>query len=186
VEVAKFEHGRPFVASATALFYAATSVATAAPDHCIVGESVFGCRSEAEVAQITSYDGDVEALHERIADGVSSGDCQMFQPGEPVYQTRVANGAERAAVRRPADTESYWMPASWSRPASECSAFTTSRTLREKLGLAATTQASAPDPDPAEALSGQRPTSPRTVAGGCSIKPVMTDAEIALCRNLNR
>jgi hypothetical protein len=182
----RFEHRRASVALSLALFCAATTDAAPAPDHCIVGESVFGCLSEAEVAGITSYRGDAEALHQMIAENVSSGVCQMFKVGEPVYMTGVTRDAERAAVRRPGDSVSYWMPASWSRPAAECMAFTTSRSLREKLGLAATSQTSAPEPDPAEMLSRPPATSPRSAVPGCTIKPVMTDAEIAVCRSLDR
>jgi hypothetical protein len=175
----------PFALSVV-LFCAATGVAAAAPDHCIVGESVFGCRSEAEVAHITAYRGDADALRRMIAEDFSSGVCQMFKVGEPVYTTSVTNHGDRTAVRRPGDTESYWIPASWSRPAAECSAYTTSRSLREKLGLAAASQQSAPDPDPQEALSRKPSASPQSAVPGCTVKPAMTDAEIALCRSPTR
>lgn len=155
------------------------------PDHCIVGESVFGCHSESTVAQITALHGDADELKERIAAGVASGDCRMFVPGEPVFVTSVAADAGRAAVRLPGDTVSYWMPASWSRPAAECGAYAKRRSVREKLGLAATTQAGAPEADPAQARS-RPPLPPKPAPTACTIKPVMTDAEIALCRNLNR
>lgn len=151
------------------------------PDHCIVGESVFGCRSEAAIAQITAFRGDADELKERIAAGVASGDCRMFAPGEPVFVTGAAADGERAAVRLPGDTVSYWMPASWSRPAAECAAYAKRRSAREKLGLAATTQAEPPGPDPAETRARQSPP-PKPVPSACTIKPVMTDAEIALCR----
>jgi hypothetical protein len=156
-----------------------------APDHCIVGESVFGCQSEPAVAQITAFHGDSDELKERIAAGVASGDCRMFVPGERVFVTRVAVDGDRAAVRLPGDTVSYWMPASWSRPTAECAAYAARRSVREKLGLAATTQANPPGPDPAETLATPRPP-PKPAPTACTIKPVMTDAEIALCRNLNR
>jgi hypothetical protein len=77
------------------------------------------------------------------------------------------------------------MPASWSRPAAECAAYATRRSVREKLGFAATTQAAPPGPDPA-AGSARLPPPLRPVPTACTIKPVMTDAEIALCRDLNR
>jgi hypothetical protein len=156
-----------------------------APDHCIVGESVFGCRSELAVEQITAFPGDADELKEKIAADVASGECRMFNPGERVFLTGVAADAERAAVRRPGDTVSYWMPASWSRPAAECAAYAARRSVREKLGLAATTQAKPPAPDPAETLVRQPPPA-KPAPTACTIKPVMTDAEIALCRNLNR
>jgi hypothetical protein len=171
---------------ATALFCAASASAGTAPvaDRCIVGEAVFGCRTEAEVAHMTSYHGDAEALRKIIVDNLVSGACRMFEPGEPVYMTSVARDGGRSAVRRAGDAQSYWIPASWSRPAKECSAYSTSRSLREKLGLSATSQAVAPEPDTEQSLS--RPTALRSAVPECAIKPVMTNAEIALCRSANR
>jgi len=155
------------------------------PDHCIVGESVFGCVNASAVAEITAFRGDSDDLKEKIAAGVASGDCRMFVPGDPVFVARVAADTGLAAVRLPGDTVSYWMPASWSRPTAECAAYATRRSVREKLGLAATTQTNPPEPDPAGAIA--RPAPPRrTAPTKCAIKPVMTDAEIAMCRNLNR
>jgi len=162
------------------------SAPTPMPDHCIVGESVFGCQSEPAVAEITSFSGDADELKERIAAGVASGDCRMFPQGERVFLTRVAADRGLAAVRPDGDTISYWMPASWSRPSAECAAYATRRTLREKLGLAATTQATAPGPDAAGAVARPSGPTPKPAPTACTIKPVMTDAEIALCRNLNR
>jgi hypothetical protein len=154
------------------------------PDHCIVGESVFGCASESAVAGITAFQGDADELKEKIAAGVASGECRMFMPGDPVFLTRVAADTGLAAVRLPGDTVSYWMPASWSRPTAECGAYAKRRSVREKLGLAATTQASPPEADPA--LVRSKPSPQKAVPSTCTIKPVMTDAEIALCRNPNR
>lgn len=176
---------RACTALSLALFCAGIRAAAPAPDHCIVGESVFGCRSELAVAQITSFRGDADELREKIATDVASGDCRMFDQGERVFLVDVGPDAQRAAVRRPGDAVSYWMPASWSRPAAECGAYATRRSLREKLGLAAATQARPPEPDPVETLARQ-PRPPRPAPTTCAIKPVMTDAEIALCRNLNR
>lgn len=180
----RFEASRACIAVAAVLFCAATADAAPAADRCIVGEAVFGCRTEADVAHMTSYHGDAVALRQVIVDNLVSGACRMFEPGEPVYMTGVARDGERSAVRRAGDAQSYWIPATWSRPARECSAYSTSRSLREKLGLAATSQAVAPDPDAEQTLS--RPTALRSPAPDCVIKPVMTNAEIALCRNVKR
>ena len=155
-----------------------------APDHCIVAESVFGCVNASAVAEITAFSGAADELKEKIAAGVASGDCRMFMPGDAVFLARIAADTGLAAVRLPGDTVSYWMPASWSRPTAECAAYATRRSVREKLGLAATTQTDPPEPDPARALA--RPAPRRTAPTECVIKPVMTDAEIAMCRNLNR
>ena len=164
---------------------APSRVPVPAPDHCIVGESVFGCVSASAVAEIIASGGKADELKEKIAAGVASGDCRMFVQGDPVFVARVAADTGLAAVRLPGDTASYWMPASWSRPTAECAVFATRRSVREKLGLAATTQANPSGPDPAAAIARQPPTR-RAAPTECTIKPVMTDAEIALCRNLNR
>jgi hypothetical protein len=182
--VDRFEVSRAGVASAIALFCVASAGAAPAADRCIVGEAVFGCRTEAEVAHISSYHGDPVALRQIIVDNIVSGACRMFEPGEPVFMTGVARDGGRSAVRRAGDAQSYWIPASWSRPSKECSAYSTSRSLREKLGLSATSQAVAPEPDAEQTLS--RPTALRSAAPNCAIKPVMTNAEIALCRNVTR
>jgi hypothetical protein len=164
------------------LLVAAGCPAAAPPDRCIVGESAFGCRSEARVAAITSQRGDPDTLHETIVADVASGACEMFRTGEPVQLTGIAPSGDLASVRRPGEMESYWIPATWSRPASECAAYTTSRSQREKLGLAAISQA-----DPPEEMPSRYPPAPsRSVVPGCTFKPVMTDADIALCRKLDR
>jgi len=157
-----------------------------APDHCIVGESVFGCRSEYVAAGITAFRGDADELKDRIAAGVASGDCRMFVPGEPIFLVRAAADAGLAAVRLPGDTVAYWMPASWSRPFAECGAYTARRSVREKLGLAATTQSDPPGADLTGTVARPSAPPPKPAPTACTIKPVMTDAEIALCRNLNR
>ncbi len=182
--MSRFKVSRACIALSTALFCAVSADAAPAADRCIVGEAVFGCRTEAEVAHITLYRGDAQALHQIIVDDLASGVCMTFQPGEPVYTTSITHDGGRSAVHRAGDAQSYWMPASWSRPSKECSAYSTSRSLREKLGLAATSQAVAPEPDTEQTLS--RPTALRSAAPECAIKPVMSNAEIALCRKLNR
>ena len=185
--------GRAFITGWLALISTGISAQTSAParvqvpapDHCIVGESVFGCASASAVAEIIASGGKADELKEKIASGVASGDCRMFVQGDAVFVARVAADTGLAAVRLSGDTVSYWMPASWSRPTAECGAYATRRSVREKLGLAATTQANSPGPDPAEATARQLPPR-RAVPTECTIKPVMSDAEIALCRNLNR
>ncbi len=150
-----------------------------APDHCIVGESVFGCRSEREIAQATMYRGDPDALRQIIAADLSSGVCQTFKEGERVFA--IDAGQERTAVRRSGDETSYWMPASWSRPVEECAAHPAPRSIAVNPGL---TSASATEP-PAARIAGPSVAS-QSAGSGCDIKPVMSDSEIAACRNVDR
>jgi hypothetical protein len=161
------------------LFHAGSGMAATAPDQCIVGESVFGCRSERDIAQITAASqGSPDALREMIAADLSSGVCQMFQQGERVYRSGNARGADRTAVRRSGDDVAYWMPASWSRPADECKSYPAPRSI---AGNAAATQAAPPSGEsmPTDATRS----SFAAQATRCVFKPVMSDAEIAACRS---
>jgi len=167
------------------LFVAGSGVAATAPDQCIVGESVFGCRSERDIAQITAAStGSPDALREMIASDLSSGVCQMFQQGERVYRAGNARGADRTAVRRSGDDVAYWMPASWSRPAVECRSYPAPRSI---AGNAATAVAETAPPS-GELMPGNATRGPSFAAQstGCAFKPVMSDAEIAACKSSDR
>jgi len=161
-------------------FCAGNGMAATAPDRCIVGESVFGCRSERDIAQVTMYRGDPDALRKMIAVDLSSGVCQSFKEGERVFAIGGA-GQERTAVRRSGDETSYWMPASWSRPVEECAAHPAPRSVAGNPGL---TSASAME-RPAAKIAGPSVAS-QSPGSGCDIKPVMSDSEIAACRNVDR
>lgn len=161
------------------LFVAGSGVAATAPDQCIVGESVFGCRSERDIAQITAASqGSPDALREMIAADLSSGVCQMFQQGERVYRSGNARGAERTAVRRSGDDVAYWMPASWSRPIDECKAYPAPRSIAGNAAAAQTAPSSHVMP-----LDATRRPSFAAQGTACVFKPVMSDAEIAACRS---
>jgi hypothetical protein len=173
--------GRLVVALA-ALCSAGSCAAVEAPDHCIVGDNAIGCRSEQTIAQVTSFRGDADALRDAIGANLSSGSCRLFEYGERVQVTG-HQGSELNAVRLPRDAESYWMPASWSRPAAECAANASARTIEKKLGMPEHASAAPPTEQP-QAIAREGTT--RSDAPGCVIKPVMTDAEIAACRSANR
>jgi hypothetical protein len=162
------------------MFCAGNGMAATAPDHCIVGESVFGCRSERDIAQATMYRGDPDALRQIIAADLSSGVCQTFKEGERVFAIG-GMSQERTAVRRSGDEASYWMPASWSRPVEECAAHPAPRSVATNPGP---TSASATE-QPAAKIAGPSVAS-QSAGSGCDIKPVMTDSEIAACRNVDR
>jgi hypothetical protein len=164
-------------------FCARSGVAATAPDQCIVGESVFGCRSERDIAQITAASQDnPDALRDMIAADLSTGVCQMFQQGERVYRAGNARGADRTAVRRSGDDVAYWMPASWSRPADECRAYPAPRSI------AANAAAETTAPPAGESMPGNATRGPSVAAQitGCVFKPVMSDAEIAACKASDR
>jgi hypothetical protein len=166
-----------------ALRSAGLCAAVDAPDHCIVGDNAIGCRSERTLAQITNYRGNLDALRDTIDENIASGSCRLFAYGERVYVTAV-EGSERNAVRRAGDNESYWMPASWSRPADECTANASAQSLEKKIGMASREPAER-EPDAALAEQPQvtaRETPRLASEPACVIKPVMTDAEIAACR----
>jgi hypothetical protein len=117
------------------MFCAGNGIAATGPDHCVVGESVFGCRSERDIAQVTMHRGDPDALRQMIAVDLSSGVCQMFTQGERVFAIGGAS-PERIAERRSGDATSYWiwMPASWSRPVEECASHPAPRSVADNPG----------------------------------------------------
>jgi gamma-glutamylcyclotransferase (GGCT)/AIG2-like uncharacterized protein YtfP len=175
-----FNLSRPGLAAILAtVFSVGTCMAATAPDQCIVGESVFGCRSERDIARITAASlGNPEALREMIAVDLSSGVCQIFQEGERVYSTGSATNAERTAVRRSGDDEAYWMPATWSRPVEECRAYPVPRSIAGN-----STTAAAPASDGTMSVKATRGPSFASQMSVCIFKPVMSDAEIAACKS---
>jgi hypothetical protein len=167
------------LAAAAAAVSCATSAAGAEyPGYCIVGESVMGCRSERALAQITDFDGDVDALRGTIQADLEAGTCRFFDNGESVFVRASVHG--RREVRRPGDSETYWMPASWSRPIHECSGYGGARSIEEKLGLTLLPMPASPA---AFSVATQPSRPPRST---CLFKPVMSDAEIEACRKLSR
>jgi hypothetical protein len=115
---------------------ASAAAALDAPDHCIVGDNAIGCRSVRALAMLTDgFRGNGDALHREIESQIDSGTCRLFEYGERVYSTDIEGGL-RSAVRRPRDASTWFMPASWSRPASECDGTSTPQALQQKLGLA--------------------------------------------------
>jgi len=119
--------GLPCLGMILATIFSAGNGMAAVPDHCIVGESVFGCRSERDVAQVTTHRNDADALRKIIAADLSSGVCQSFKEGERVFA--IDASLERNAVRRSGDETSNWMAASWSRPVEECAAHPAPRSI---------------------------------------------------------
>ena len=165
-------------AAAAGVTCCATAAAAQYPGYCIVGESVMGCRSEGALARITDFDGDVAALRGAIQADLDAGTCRFVANGESVFVSASVRG--RRQVRRPGDSESYWMPASWSRPIGECSGYDGTRSIEEKLGL---TLLAMPAPPAAFTVATQPSRPPRST---CLFKPVMSDAEIEACRKLSR
>jgi len=153
--------------------------------YCVVGENAIGCRSERDVDQIMSQSGDSDALRETIAAATRSGTCRVFRQGESVFAVDDAHRPDLRAVRRRTDTESYWMPATWSRPQTECSAYNGKRSVEEKLGFSAPAPPEPEPPGERALASSQRGESDR-VEARCVIAAVMTDAEIAACRNVRQ
>lgn len=168
---------------------ASSAAALDTPDHCIVGDNAIGCRSVRTLATLTDgFRGNGDALHREIESQIDSGTCRLFEYGERVYSTDIEGGL-RSAVRRPRDASTWFMPASWSRPASECGGVSTPQALQHKLGLAESPRR---EPDSqSEVSAGMAPAGEHLALASagptaCVIKPVMTDAEIAACRKQDR
>jgi hypothetical protein len=124
-------------ATAIALLTLATHNACAAPgtaDQCIVGDRAIGCVSERSIIELTIPRKDAAALRNLVDEKLASGQCRLFAYGERVSLIST-KGTERSFVRRPGDKASYWIPSSWSRPASECESNASAATLHRKLGL---------------------------------------------------
>ena len=158
--------------------FAAESAAAHA-EHCIVGQSVFGCRSERDLEQIIAYHDDVAALREALAMNIASGNCSPFGDGERVIFLQRSGGSDLTAVRRPDESDAFWIAGSWSRPASDCGD-SASRSIYAKLGLPEPTESrpARPAGTAAAELAAALPGKPLA----CVYKPVMTDAEISRCR----
>jgi hypothetical protein len=164
------------------LAFALATCCTAAgePDRCIVGANAIGCVDPLIVDKITAGVDDPFALRDEIKNAIDAGTCSVFAYGERVFTTS-SDADGRSAVRRPDDTASYWMPSSWSRPASECRRNASQESLGKRVGV------------PTPAPYTPRTPAPRAVArdhpaarsAACDFKPVMTDAEIAACREAN-
>jgi len=110
------------------------SVAATAGDYCIVGDNAIGCHSEGSLAALTTRYKDPATLRDVVNGKIISGECRFFSYGERVSLV-TTHGVDRVSVRRRGDKAAYWMPESWSRPATECEANTSAATLRKKLGL---------------------------------------------------
>jgi len=151
--------------------------------YCVVGANAIGCRSEREVDQILAQSGDSDALRESISAATTSGACRIFRQGESVFAVDDSRRPDLRAVRRRSDTEAYWMPATWARPQTECAAYNGKRSVEEKLGFSAPPPPQPELPDERALASSQRGESDR-VETRCVIAAVMTDAEIAACRNV--
>jgi len=187
------------VMGAVLCVWASAAGAADAPDHCIVGDNAIGCRSERTIAQLTAFRGNADSLRETIDEQVASGACRLFAYGERVYSTEV-DGKTNATVRRPGDASTYFMPSSWSRPASECTDMPTAAAMQKKLGVAGIANDRSADPaayplDEPVREPRESPDIPpelarlmarRGVSTICIVKPVMTDAEIGACRTLSR
>jgi hypothetical protein len=156
--------------------------AATTPDYCIVGTYVIGCRSEKTIDRMTSLTGESESLRNAIAEAIVSGECRVFSNGERVFASDDPTRPGLKAVRRADEAESWWMPASWARPVSECPR-ATSRSVEQKLGMPPVqppVAAPAPSASPEQSTPARR--APPPGSPPCEIKPVMTDAEIAACR----
>ena len=153
------------------------------PDHCIVSNNAIGCLSESALADIVDYNGNLKGLRSAIAEKLGSGLCELFEYGERVYVTDT-EGSGRSAVRRPDEPESFWMPASWSRPANECAANASPESVGKKIGMPTPEPAWPRTARPQVFASGTAP--PEPVARRCVYKSVMTDAEIRACRRVSR
>ena len=160
---------------------AAPRAFAAEPDACIAGEYVIGCQSEKDLDEIGTFHGDSEAMRKSIFDSIVSGKCKVFRDREAVLITDRTFMSERRLVRRPGEGSAYWMPAKWTRPIGECGP------TAAPLKTADTPR----DPGPAKPAPLRQQTAAQNKPAAsaptqCDIKPVMSDEDIAACRQLRR
>jgi hypothetical protein len=112
------------------------NVATAAnaPDRCIVTDRAIGCISERATIDLATPRKDAGAMRDLVRQKLESGQCRLFGYGERVYLVS-GKDTERTAIHRVGDRTTYWLPASWTRPAGECEANASSASLQAKLGM---------------------------------------------------
>jgi hypothetical protein len=159
---------------------AAAPVAGSTPDHCIVGTNAIGCVDPLAIDKLTAGVDDPVALRQQLEQQLGAGTCTLFEYGERVYVV-ATDRSGHASVRRPDDTATYWMPSSWPRPAEECRRNASQATLDHKTGVQTVRSNlfQAPHPASRELVRD----APKQAPSPCVIKPVMTDADIAACRN---
>jgi hypothetical protein len=112
-------------------------VAAAASDdsvRCIVGDNAIGCADEAALIRLIDRT-DAGTLRRRLQQKLDSGQCRLFAYGERVL-AGTAHDA-RVQVHGPGERAAWWMPASWSVPATACAETPNVAALQRKLGLEA-------------------------------------------------
>jgi hypothetical protein len=177
---------RPIVAALTAgatslLVSAGAMAADSLPEHCIVGINAIGCVDQLTIDQLTAGVDDPGTLRQQLEQQIGAGTCTIFEYGERVFVAR-SDSQGHTAVRRPDDSVDYWMPSAWSRPGEECRRNASQANLDRKIGLPSGRSDLMPaERPPAQALVQGIATPARPAT--CVFKPVMTDAEIAACRN---
>ena len=114
---------------------AANAATTAnAPDQCIVTDRAIGCTSERATIDLATPRKDAGAMRDLVRQKLESGQCRLFGYGERVYLVS-SKSPDRSAIHRVGDRTTYWLPASWTRPAGECEANASSASLQAKLGM---------------------------------------------------
>ncbi len=76
----------------------------------IVGDSRFGCISKDYFSTLTGYasNNDLEALKKGLLVGFLTGQCILFNNGEPVIVTDTSLFSGLTQIRREGDTGRYW------------------------------------------------------------------------------
>ena len=112
-----------------------TAHATSEPaDRCIVADRAIGCIDERSTTELMTPRKNNDSVRALVRQKLQSGQCRLFNYGERVSFVS-AKGSEHTAVRRPGDRNTWWLPASWTQPATQCDADASSATLFAKLGL---------------------------------------------------
>ncbi len=76
----------------------------------VVSSSFYGCQSRRYYETMNNYYsvGDPEAFTKALVDGLETGQCTYFEPGDEVFLTDLAVSAYLIRVRRRGETVEYW------------------------------------------------------------------------------
>lgn len=150
-------------------------------DACIAGKLVIGCESQRALDEIDAYSEERQGRQGVILRAISSGACTLFRDGDRVTIVDRAFTTERRLVARAGERKAFWVAAAETRAATGCAAAPSTHPE------AATARTEAP-PRPRDDPAAANPTAPAAtkdaprLADDCNYKRVMSDAEIAACR----
>lgn len=153
-----------------------------------VNAGAIACKNQATFDEIRSYSGDDAAVKKAVTTAVMYGLCLYFEKSEKVYKDDTAIFKEMSQFHVPGQLDRYWVL--WKQTSDDlnsCQAPAPPKTQQ----MSSPAQAQAPNQSSAGDATKKSARSQRSTeqtdtgthaANPCVIKPVMTDEDIANCR----